>query len=69
MRHNQTEKMEIIRVVESSPLGVKRTLRELELNRSTFYDWYRRGILRVVLMLWQSSPRTVSGSGTPFLPG
>jgi putative transposase len=42
MRHNQTEKMEIIRVVESSPLGVKRTLRELELNRSTFYDWYRR---------------------------
>ena len=42
MRHSQTEKMEIIRVVESSPLGVKRTLQELELNRSTFYGWYGR---------------------------
>jgi transposase len=42
MRYSQTEKMEIIRLVESSELSVKKTLRELCVNRSTFYDWYRR---------------------------
>jgi putative transposase len=42
MRHSSSEKLEIIRVVEDSPLGVKRTLRELDVNRSTFYEWYRR---------------------------
>jgi transposase InsO family protein len=34
--------MEVIRLVESSPLSVKQTLTELNINRSTFYDWYRR---------------------------
>jgi putative transposase len=42
MRHSQSEKMEIIRIVENSGLGVRRTLQELDINRSTFYDWYRR---------------------------
>jgi putative transposase len=42
MRHSQSEKLEIIRVVEDSSLGIKRTLRELDVNRSTFYAWYRR---------------------------
>jgi transposase InsO family protein/transposase-like protein len=42
MRHNQAEKMEIIRLVEESPLPVKQTLKELNICRSTFYDWYRR---------------------------
>jgi transposase InsO family protein len=42
MRYSQSEKMEAIRVVEHSPLGVKRTVRELGINRSTFYQWYRR---------------------------
>jgi transposase InsO family protein len=42
MRHSQSEKSEIIQVVEGSALGVKRTLRELDINRSTFYEWYRR---------------------------
>lgn len=42
MRHSQSEKMEIIRIVENSGLGVKRTLAELDVKRSTFYDWYRR---------------------------
>jgi len=42
MRHSQSEKMEIIQTVENSSLGVKRTLQELDINRSTFYDWYRR---------------------------
>lgn len=42
MRHSPSEKLEVIRVVENSALGVKRTLQELDINRSTFYDWYRR---------------------------
>jgi len=41
MRYSQSEKMAIIRVVENSSLGVKRTLSELDINRSTFYNWYR----------------------------
>jgi putative transposase len=39
---NQSEKMEIITLVEQSPLSVKATLRELGINRSTFYEWYKR---------------------------
>ncbi len=42
MRHGQAEKMEIIRLVEESPLNVRQTLSELDINRSTFYTWYRR---------------------------
>ena len=42
MRYSQSEKMEVIRIVEDSGLGVKGTLRELGINRSTFYEWYRR---------------------------
>ena len=42
MRYRQSEKMEIIRIVEGSPLSVKQTLLELNINRSTFYKWYRQ---------------------------
>jgi putative transposase len=42
MRYTPAEKMEIIRIVEESRLPVKRALQELDINRSTFYDWYRR---------------------------
>jgi len=42
MRYSQAEKMEIIRLVEGSPLSVKQTLAELKVNRSTFYTWYSR---------------------------
>ena len=42
MRYSQSEKMEIIRIVENSELSAKRTLEELNVNRSTFYEWYRR---------------------------
>lgn len=38
----QSEKMEIITLVEQSPLRVKATLRELGIHRSTFYEWYKR---------------------------
>lgn len=48
-RYSQAEKLEIIHLVETSELPVKQTLAELEVPRSTFYDWYRqlqRGRLR-----------------------
>jgi transposase InsO family protein len=38
----QGEKMEIITLVEQSQLSVKATLKELGINRSTFYQWYKR---------------------------
>ncbi len=34
--------MEIIRMVEGSDLPVKKTLEQLDVPRSTFYNWYRR---------------------------
>jgi putative transposase len=42
MRYHQAEKMEIIKLVEQSNLPVKRTLEQLDINKSTFYKWYRR---------------------------
>ncbi len=40
MRYAATEKQEIIRTVEESSLGMTRTLRQLDLPKSTFYHWY-----------------------------
>lgn len=42
MRRSPAEKLEIIRLVEGSDLSVRRTLKQLGVERSTFYDWYRR---------------------------
>ena len=42
MRTSHSEKMEIIHLVEKSELSVKKTLEELNINRSTFYNWYNR---------------------------
>jgi putative transposase len=42
MRYSPTEKFEIIRIVEDSELSVRRTLKELGIHCSTFYNWYRR---------------------------
>ena len=42
MRYSQAEKMELIRMVEDSEMSVKQTLEELQVNRSSFYEWYRR---------------------------
>ena len=39
MRYTQSEKKEIIRIVEESELGVNRTLKELGIHKSTFYQW------------------------------
>ena len=40
MRLSQTEKFEIIRLVEQSTTSVNKTLRELRINKPTFYSWY-----------------------------
>ena len=42
MRYSQPERMEIIQLVEVSELSISKTLQELDVLRSTFYDWYRR---------------------------
>jgi putative transposase len=41
MRYSKSEKMEIIRLVDGSDLGVSATLKELGINKSTFYNWYK----------------------------
>ena len=41
MHYSQREKYEIIRLVEQSDLGVIRTLRQLKVNKTTFYNWYK----------------------------
>ena len=40
MHYKQAEKMEIIRLVEQSDLGVIRTLDQIKVNKTTFYKWY-----------------------------
>ena len=42
MRFSQQEKYEIIRLVETSEIGVNRTLKEIGIHKSTFYNWYRK---------------------------
>jgi putative transposase len=42
MRYTHAEKLEIIRLVEGSDLPAKRTLAQLGVSKSTFYEWYRR---------------------------
>jgi len=42
VRYTPSEKLEIIKLVEESDLPVKRTLTQLGVGRSTFYEWYRR---------------------------
>ncbi len=66
MKYSQPEKMEIIRMVEDSNLSVRRTLQQLEIPRSTFYEWYKRyqeagyeGLApkhRTLLQFWNAIP-------------
>ncbi len=42
MRYPASEKLEIIRLVEQSPLPVRRTLATLGILPGTFYRWYDR---------------------------
>jgi putative transposase len=41
MHYSQNEKFEIIKLVEQSDLGVGRTLKELKVNKTSFYNWYK----------------------------
>jgi transposase-like protein len=56
-RYSQAEKMEIIRLVETSELPVKQTLAELAVPRSSFYDWYRRYVDQGFAGLAQTPPQ------------
>ena len=40
MRYPAAEKLEIIRLVQQSPLPVRHTLVKLGVPRATFYRWY-----------------------------
>ncbi|MDG1725931.1 MAG: IS3 family transposase [Emcibacteraceae bacterium] len=42
MRYSASEKVEIIQLVENSHLPLKRTLQQLGISRSTWYNWYDR---------------------------
>lgn len=42
MRFTQSEKHEIIKLVEGSSIGVNRTLKEIGLHKRTFYNWYAK---------------------------
>ena len=42
MRYPASEKLEIIRLVDQSHLGVKPTLDKLGIPKTTFYRWYDR---------------------------
>jgi transposase InsO family protein len=41
MRFTASEKQEIIHLVEGSDIGVNRSLKQMGLNKSTFYKWYK----------------------------
>jgi putative transposase len=40
MRMTAAEKMEIIKMVEQSPIGVKATLEQIGIHRGRFYAWH-----------------------------
>ena len=40
MHYSQSEKYEMIQLVEPSDLGINRTLKELKINKTIFYNWY-----------------------------
>jgi len=42
MRYTASEKREIIKLVEQSSLPVGQTLKRLDINKSTFYNWLQR---------------------------
>jgi putative transposase len=42
MRYSPSEKYEIIRLVEESSLPIQTTLRQLDIHKSTFYNWLKR---------------------------
>ena len=66
MRYSPSEKLEIIRIVEDSDLSVRKTLKELGIHRSTFYNWYRRYLEDGVEGTWALKIPRRDPSGTRF---
>jgi len=58
MRYPAAEKLEIIRTVEESSLGIERTLVPLGIPESTFYNWYDRYLTGGVEALEDQKPTT-----------
>lgn len=42
MRYTKEEKEEIIKIVDQSDISANRTLKELGINKRTFYNWYNK---------------------------
>jgi len=63
MRYPASEKLEIIRTVETSPLPVRRTLAQIGIPKSTFYAWLDR-TQREAWTPWTIENPVRSGSGT-----
>ena len=64
MRYPASEKAEIIRLVEQSPMPIKRTLEKLGIPRATFYRWcdlYHTSGLEAL----GDPGRIASGTGSP----
>ena len=57
MRYPAAEKLEIIRLVEQSPLPVRHTLTKLGIPRPTFYRWYvgQRNFWRPAKSAWPAT--------------
>ena len=60
MRYPATEKLEIIRTVETSHLPTRQTLKMLGIPSSTYYDWYARWCDGGIDGLADRSPRPAS---------
>ena len=56
MRYTAAEKLEILRTVEDSSLGIKWTLAQLGIPKSTFYHWYDRYLTGGVAALEDQKP-------------
>ena len=68
MRYPGAEKLEIIRLVEQSPLPARQTLSKLGIPRATFYRWYDRYSRGGPDALNVSRPVRI-GCGTAFRTG
>lgn len=62
MHHTQSEKMEIIRLVEQSDTGVIRTLKGLKVHKTTFYKWYNT-YLENGMTAWLESKTSAAAAG------
>ena len=60
MRYSPASKYEIIRTVEESALGIRRTCEKLGISRSTFYNWYDRYLSGGYEALADQKPRPTS---------